>query len=148
MTGLLREPGQVCRLACKLWNRRRLAIATPKTILCISDEQVVLHVRQLLLEHEGYRVLTAAGESAAEQLLQAEKIDLVLLDYNASDARRVAQGIRKTNPSPRLVAISFSASFPEALNGVVDGWVSKTRSPDVLLRRIEQLLGRRRETSG
>jgi DNA-binding response OmpR family regulator len=135
----------VCRLTCKLWNRRRLAIATPKTILCVSDEPVVLHVRQLLLEHEGYQVLTAAGENAAGELLRAENIDLVLLDYSAADARRVAAEIRKTHPSLRLVAISFSSSFPEDLTGLVDGWVSKTRSPDVLLRRIEQLLRRKRD---
>lgn len=135
----------MCRLTCKLWNRRRLAIATPKTILCVSDEPVVLHVRQLLLEHEGYQVLTAAGENAAGELLRAENIDLVLLDYSAADARRVAAEIRKTHPSLRLVAISFSSSFPEDLTGLVDGWVSKTRSPDVLLRRIEQLLRRKRD---
>lgn len=135
----------MCRLTCKLRNRRRLAIATPKTILCVSDEPVVLHVRQLLLEHEGYQVLTAAGENAAGELLRAENIDLVLLDYSAADARRVAAEIRKTHPSLRLVAISFSSSFPEDLTGLVDGWVSKTRSPDVLLRRIEQLLRRKRD---
>ena len=135
----------MCRLTCKLRNRRRLAIATPKTILCVSDEPVVLHVRQLLLEHEGYQVLTAAGENAAGELLRAENIDLVLLDYSAADARRVAAEIRKTHPSLRLVAISFSSSFPADLTGLVDGWVSKTRSPDVLLRRIEQLLRRKRD---
>lgn len=123
-----------------------VSIANPRTILCVSDEQVVLHVRQLLLEHEGYRVLTALGEHAAEELLRAQSVDLVLLDYSAADARRVAEGIRKLNPSLRLVAISFSSTFPGALTGVVDGWVSKTRSPDVLLRRIEQLLGRKRES--
>jgi DNA-binding response OmpR family regulator len=111
----------------------------------VSDEPVVLHVRQLLLEHEGYQVLTAAGENAAGELLRAENIDLVLLDYSAADARRVAAEIRKTHPSLRLVAISFSSSFPEDLTGLVDGWVSKTRSPDVLLRRIEQLLRRKRD---
>lgn len=135
----------MCRLTCKLWNRRRLTIATPKTILCVSDEPVVLHVRQLLLEHEGYRVLTAAGEDAAEELLRAENIDLVLLDYSAAETRRVAAEIRKKHPSPRLVAISFSSSFPGDLTGLVDGWVSKTRSPDVLLRRIEQLLRKKRD---
>jgi hypothetical protein len=43
----------------------------------------------------------------------------------------------------RLVVISFSPNFPENLTGLVDAWVSKTRSPDVLLRRIEQLLGKK-----
>ena len=105
----------------------------------------MLHVRQLLLEHEGYRVLTAAGEHAAVDLLRTQEVDLALLDYSASDAQRVAAAIRKKEPYLRMVVISFSSNFPENLNGLVDGWVSKTRSPDVLLRRIEQLVGRRRK---
>jgi len=121
-----------------------LAIATPKTILCVSDQEVVLHIRKLLLEHEGYRVLTAAGENAAIQLLRAaEQVDLALLDYSAADAQPVVAAIRKTKPGLRLVVISFSPNFPENLTGLVDGWVSKTRSPDVLLRRIEHLLSRK-----
>ncbi|HTM88143.1 MAG TPA: response regulator [Terriglobales bacterium] len=123
-----------------------MAIATPKTILCVSDQEVVLHIRKLLLEHEGYRVLTAAGENAAIQLLRAaEQVDLALLDYSAADAQPVVAAIRKTKPGLRLVVISFSPNFPENLTGLVDGWVSKTRSPDVLLRRIEQLLGRKQK---
>jgi CheY-like chemotaxis protein len=105
----------------------------------------VLHVRRLLLEHEGYRVLTAAGEPTALDLLRTQQVDLALLDYSASDAQRVATAIRKNKPNLRLVVISFSSNFPENLNGLVDGWVSKTRSPDVLLRRIEQLVGRKRK---
>jgi CheY-like chemotaxis protein len=103
----------------------------------------VLHVRKLLLEHEGYRVLTAAGEKAALEILRSEQIDLALLDYSAADAQRVAVAIRKARPRLRLVVISFSPNFPENLTGLVDGWVSKIRSPDVLLRKIEQLVGRR-----
>ena len=125
-----------------LFGGRR--ISTAKTILCVSDEQVVLHVRQLLLEHEGYRVLTAVGEQAAEKVVDNEHVDLVLLDYNATAAQEVAVALRKANPALRLVVISFSPNFPENLTGLVDGWVSKIRSPDVLLRKIEQLVGRNR----
>lgn len=126
----------------------RLAIAVPKTILCVSDQEVALRVRKLLLEHEGYRVLTASGEAAAQELLRIEQVDLGLLDYSATEAQRVITAIKKVKPGLRLVLISFSPNFPENLTGLVDGWVSKTRSPDVLLRRIEQLVGRKhRENS-
>lgn len=103
-----------------------------------------MHVRRLLLEHEGYRVLTAAGENAAQEILRRELVDLALLDYSAADAQRVAAVIRRVKPNLRLVVISFSPNFPENLTGIVDGWVSKIRSPDVLLRKIEQLVGRNR----
>ena len=100
-------------------------------------------MRKLLLEHEGYRVLTAAGEGVAAGLLQREAVDLVLLDYSVADAGRVAGSIRQIRSALPIVLISFSASFPTALNNLIDGWVSKTRNPDVLLRRIEQLLGKK-----
>ena len=121
-----------------------MPIVTPKTILCLSDQEVVLHIRKLLLEHEGYRVLTAAGVDAAIELLRTvEQVDLALLDYSAADALPVVAAVRKIRPRLRLVVISFSPNFPENLTGLVDGWVSKTRSPDVLLRKIELLLGRK-----
>lgn len=104
----------------------------------------MLHVRKLLLEHEGYRVLTAAGEDAAQEILRRELVDLALLDYSAADAQRVTTALRRAKPNLRLVVISFSPNFPENLAGIVDGWVSKIRSPDVLLRKIEQLVGRNR----
>ena len=102
-----------------------------------------MHVRKLLLEHEGYRVLTAVGENAAQEVLQRENVDLALLDYNAAAAQEVAVALRKAKPAVRLVVISFSPNFPENLTGLVDGWVSKTRNPDVLLRKIEQLTRRK-----
>jgi DNA-binding response OmpR family regulator len=105
----------------------------------------VLRIRKLLLEHEGYRVLTAAGETAAIEALRVEQVDLALLDYSATDAQPVAAAIKKAKRNLRLVVISFSPNFPENLTGLVDGWVSKTRSPDVLLRRIEQLMGKKQK---
>lgn len=93
-------------------------------------------------------MLTASGEAAAQELLRAEQVDLGLLDYSATEAQRVITAIKKVKPGLRLVLISFSPNFPENLTGLVDGWVSKTRSPDVLLRKIEQLVGRKqRENS-
>jgi len=124
----------------------RRAIAIPKTILCVSDQEVVLHIRRLLLEHEGYRVLTAAGENAALDLLRTQQVDLALLDYGAADAQRVAAIVKRNKPGLRLVVISFSPNFPENLTGLVDGWVSKTRSPDVLLRKIEHIVGRKHKS--
>jgi DNA-binding response OmpR family regulator len=108
---------------------------------------VVLRVRKLLLEHEGYSVLTAAGAELAEELLRTQPVDLVLLDYGVAEAQRVAARIRRLQPGLHIVLISFSPSFPETLTGVVDGWVSKTRSPDVLLHKIEQLLGTKRKSA-
>ncbi|HLK34074.1 MAG TPA: response regulator [Terriglobales bacterium] len=116
------------------------------TILCVSDQDVVLRMRKLLLEHEGFRVLTAIGEKAAEQCLRGEQVGLVLLDYGVAEAQRVAARIKALNPGLRIVLISFSPSLPRSLTGLVDAWVSKTRSPDVLLRKIEQLLGKRGES--
>ena len=102
-----------------------------------------MRVRKMLLEHEGYRVLTAAGEAAAVEALRTQAVDLALLDYSAADAQPVATAIKKAKRNVRLVVISFSPNFPENLTGLVDGWVSKTRSPDVLLRKIEMLVGRK-----
>lgn len=53
----------------------------PRTILVADDEFASLEVLALLLEAEGYRVLTASDGAEALARLQAEGADLVITDY-------------------------------------------------------------------
>src|SRR5919197_3872963 len=51
-----------------------------KTILSIDDDPVVLETLKVALTCKGYEVITTTSAEAAEQALQEQKIDLVLLD--------------------------------------------------------------------
>jgi CheY-like chemotaxis protein len=53
-----------------------------KTILCVDDEATGLQVRRMLLESQGYAVITAENGQAALDLLSSQNLDLVVLDYS------------------------------------------------------------------
>jgi CheY-like chemotaxis protein len=50
-------------------------------ILCIDDEPVGLRVRKLLLESQGYQVLTATSGREGLELFAAHPVSAVILDY-------------------------------------------------------------------
>ena len=50
-------------------------------ILCVDDEENQLAVRKLVLESEGFSVLTASSGQQALDLLPRHPIDLVLSDH-------------------------------------------------------------------
>lgn len=52
----------------------------PYTILCVDDEQNILHALKRLLRREGYRMLTAGSGQEALELLKTEKVHLVISD--------------------------------------------------------------------
>ena len=49
-------------------------------ILCVDDEQLPLLLRKLVLEKQGYKVVTAGSASDALQALKEHRVDLVLTD--------------------------------------------------------------------
>lgn len=55
-------------------------------ILCVDDEQAILDLLRLILEHAGYHVETVlSGAVAIERLLQPDTFDAVVLDLMMPD---------------------------------------------------------------
>ena len=68
-------------------------------ILVVDDDVDVLDSRKIVLEHNNYEVLTATNIQVADEILNKEKIDLIILDVmmeNDSDGFNFAQQV-KTN---------------------------------------------------
>ena len=51
-------------------------------ILCVDDTPSVLEGLKMLLEENGYRVLTATNGKEAVQAFTSHSVDLVLLDFH------------------------------------------------------------------
>ena len=52
-----------------------------RLVLCVDDERVGLHVRKLLLERSGYKVITAHDGKSGLTLFEENPVDAVVLDY-------------------------------------------------------------------
>jgi len=112
------------------------------TILCIDDQADHLAIRRLLLETEGYTVLTATDGPTGVTLAQANAIDAVVLDYSmpVMDGEQVACILRQEHPALKIILLSGFNDIPERLLWLVDGYVRKGDSALLLFSAIEEAL--------
>jgi DNA-binding NtrC family response regulator len=78
-------------------------VRKPSHILVISYEASLLHSRQLLLEHAGYRVTTALGsEEAMKQCLSGQDFDLFVLGHTipTADKEKLVAAFGEKCPAP------------------------------------------------
>ncbi len=116
--------------------------AAMHTVLCVDDELVGLSVRRLLLERQGYKVLTAQGGLEAIAVFQQHAVDLVILDYSmpGMNGGDVALELRRHKPEIPIVLLSAYVNPPDEVVSRVDHYLVKGDGPPVLLEKIAGLL--------
>src|SRR5712664_3459564 len=95
------------------------------TILCIDDEQTVLHLRQTLLESAGYKVLASRSGAQGIKAFQSEPVHAVVLDYwmSGMNGLQVAREIRKLDSSVPIVILSGYGELLHESLGIADVWI-------------------------
>ena len=114
------------------------------TVLCIDDNRQSLHIRKLLLEMQRYTVLTADSGHAGLSLLAENLVDVVVLDYRMPemDGLAVATAIRKSHEQiPIVLLTGYPKEPPKQLLDMVDAFMTKGQSPDLLLGELRRLTG-------
>ena len=114
------------------------------TILCVEDEPSQLLLRKLLLETQGYTVITAESGEEALELFQRDLVDLVIADYwlpGRLNGVAVAREMKKSKPNVPIIIFSVSPPFPAEIIGIADAWLRKAETePTDLLYEVEKLL--------
>src|SRR5713226_783926 len=119
-----------------------------KTILVVDDECFLVETLSVLLETEGYRVVSAAnGKDGFAQLVK-ESPDLVLTDFMmpVSDGLELIWGLHALPAFRSLPVVMMSAS-PECVALParpirISAFLSKPFGLDELLPIIERLIGK------
>ncbi len=111
-------------------------------ILCIDDEPTGLMVRKMLLESQGYTVLTATGGREGLDLFAANPVRAVVLDYSmpGMDGGEVAAEMKRLKPAIKIMLLSAYVDLPEDALKCVDKRAVKGAAPGALLAEIQQLL--------
>lgn len=111
-------------------------------ILCIDDEATGLKIRKMLLQTQGYEVLTALSGPEGLDLFDANPIDAVIVDYSmpGMDGAEVAAEIKRRNPRVKILLLSAYVHLPEEALKWVDKRAVKGAAPASLLADLEQLL--------
>ena len=115
-----------------------------KAILCLSYDTNMLQVRQMLLEHFGYRVFPSSSVEHAKQVAQHQCPDMLLMDnmHPEMDLEEIASAVKRACPGVIAVVLSPYYYGPQSgMARAVDGFVVKDDGPDALISQIEQLFG-------
>ncbi len=129
----------------------------PGKILVIDDDPDILDAVTMILESQGYEVVTARDGAEGLATLKAENPDLMILDLlmPKMDGFAVCQELQDPRWSKYKVPILILTSVREEASrrryeletGLaldVDDYVEKPMSPDVLLQRVNTLIKKKK----
>lgn len=110
-------------------------------ILCIDDAEVALRIRKLLLASAGYSVLTADSGEEGLEVFKQNPVELVIADHFLSDktGTEIAIEMKQLKPEVPILIVSAAAEAPPGMD-FADGFLSKGDGPELLLKRISELL--------
>ena len=115
------------------------------TLVIVDDDRSFVEAVSLLLEDEGYRPLKALGGREGIELLQANSVDLAIIDVHMPDVSGidVARAIRQQGREVPIILIS-SDDHPDVLSACesagVKVFLPKPLDPEKLLGMIDHTL--------
>jgi CheY-like chemotaxis protein len=114
-------------------------------ILCVDDTPSVLEGEKMLLEENGYRVLTATNGKEAVQAFTSHSVDLVLLDYYMPEMNggMAAVRMKDSKPDVPVALLSSDECLPLGDLEAVDGFIPKSEPIVSLLEKVDYLLSLR-----
>jgi CheY-like chemotaxis protein len=112
------------------------------SILIVDDQVDRLTTLSAVLESNSYHVLTALNGGDALRLLEATQVDLVVLDYYmpVMNGGTAAMEMRRLYPAIPIIIYSGALTLPDLVISIVDGFISTSEEPEVLLTKISDLL--------
>lgn len=121
-----------------------------ESILVVDDEEDILELVQYHLSQEGYQIHSADSGEKALKIVEANRIDLILLDlmlpgingYNVARQIKSDQRVRHI-PIVMLTAKAAEADVVTGLELGAEDYITKPFSPRVLMARIHTVLRRK-----
>jgi CheY-like chemotaxis protein len=111
------------------------------TILCVDDEEIPRTLRALILQRQGYNVVTAASGVEALELLAGGGINLVLSDQMmpAMSGTELTRSVKAANSRMPVILISGVNDAPRDAS-YADRFISKVGGPELLFSTVADVL--------
>ncbi len=119
---------------------------TSDTVLIVDDDRTQLKLYSWILEHGGFRPVTALVHSSDVEWPPVPRVDVIALDYRLNSkltAVEVARALRERFPATPILVLSEMLWMANDIAPMADGFVSKG-DPEKLLEAIRQLIDRKR----
>jgi len=123
-------------------------ISSKAKILCVDDNEDLLHINASILQSAGYQVVEACSGHECLQRVKEERPDLVLLDVMLPDAsgldlcKKIKEDPELAGPYVILISgmETSSGSQVKGLEIGADGYIARPVSGHELLARIQAIL--------
>ena len=111
------------------------------TILCVDDEETPRLLRKLILQKQGYQVITAASGVEALELLDGANINLVLSDLMmpGMSGTELTKSVKAMRPTMPVILISGVNEIPADAR-YADRFISKVGGPELLFQTVIEVL--------
>ena len=111
------------------------------TILCVDDEETPRTLRKLILQKQGYQVVTAASGAEALEVLERTNINLILSDQMmpGMTGTEFTKSVKATRPTMPVILISGVNEIPSDASHA-DRFISKAGGPELLFKTIAEVL--------
>ncbi len=114
-----------------------------KRILLVEDDQVITNLIVILLEREGYEVITSSTAETGIALAASRSPDLILMDIalpgiDGLEATRIlkSRDATRTVPVVALTAQARKEDSERAMRAGCDGFIAKPLSTRVFLAQV------------
>jgi DNA-binding response OmpR family regulator len=117
--------------------------SSPKRLLVVDDEPDILEFLQIILEEEGYAVVTSDKGEYLEQLHNGGLPHLILVDVllSGKDGREIVKYLKSQEETKHIPVIMFSAhpsAEETARQAGAEDFLAKPFDIDSLLAKIAQ----------
>ena len=116
-----------------------------RSVLLIEDNVQNRYLATFLLEHHGYRVMSAPDGVTGLAMAALEPPDLVLLDIQLPlmDGYEVARGLRRLDstaavPIVAVTSYAMAGDREKAFESGCTGYIEKPINPDTFVAEIER----------
>ncbi|GAB6280833.1 MAG: response regulator [Thermovirga sp.] len=120
---------------------------TRTKILIIEDNEQNLYLMRFLLEHEGYKVVSAVDGREGIEMASRERPDAILLDIQLPllDGYGVARELRKVDelasvPIIAVTSYAMPADRGKCLAAGATGYMEKPIDPDTFVSHVRKYL--------
>ncbi len=123
--------------------------AVPPSLLLVDDEPSVLNALRRLFRSQGWRLHLAGSGTEGLEILQREKIDLVVSDMRmpVMDGAKFLEAVRRHDPSTGRILLTGYADITSTIaainNGEIHRYVAKPWDDQALLLTVREVLSRR-----
>ncbi len=121
------------------------------TIMIVDDEDGVRNAFAIILEREGYDIVTAADGNEAIAQIDSEYFDLAIVDINipGPDGIEILKHIKSVNEDAEVIIISGYASLDTAIEAMRQGasdYIVKPFDIQIIPETVKRVLQKQKQT--